>query len=95
MDAKYYREALTGYRGSPKIQSGNLYQLFSYLINQRDRSPKRQRTRGILVYPAVSQNLDLRYKFEQHPVEIRTVDLNTDWREIEDQLRTIVQFEMN
>jgi 5-methylcytosine-specific restriction enzyme subunit McrC len=92
IDAKYYRESLAGQHGSKKIQTGNLYQLFSCLLNQRDGSSKRQRTRGILIYPTVSHSLDLRYNFEQHPIEIRTVDLNTGWIQIEDQLRKIVRF---
>ena len=61
IDAKFYRETLAEYRGGHKIRSANLYQLFSYLLNQRDpNDPRTETARGILLYPATAENMDTR-----------------------------------
>lgn len=40
MDTKYYQQSLMQYRGSQKLISGNLYQLFAYLSNHKKSSGK-------------------------------------------------------
>lgn len=89
IDAKYYGETLRERHGSPKIKSENLYQLFSYLLNQRSVDPATHYARGILLYPTIETEHDLEYRFEQHPIAIRTVNLNMHWQRIEERLRTI------
>jgi len=90
MDAKYYRETMSERYSQKKIKSGNMYQLFSYLINQETEDPRTLATRGILLYPAVDQDYDLRYRFEGHRLEIRTVNLHADWDKIDQRLKEIV-----
>jgi len=90
IDAKYYRETMSAYYGSEKIKSGNLYQLFSYLMNQESDDPKTKRTKGILLYPTIEKEYDLKYAFRDHPIEIRTVNLNDDWRRIRKRLLEII-----
>lgn len=89
IDAKYYSETLREHHGSAKIKSENLYQLFSYLLNQRSADPTTHYTRGILLYPTIETEYDLEYRFEQHPIAIKTVNLNMHWRYIEERLKTI------
>lgn len=91
IDAKYYKEALSGRFDKQTIQSGNLYQLFSYLLNQRGPDPRSQKTKGILLYPTTNQELNLHYLYQGHPIEIKTVNLNTHWKAIEKRLKEIVQ----
>ncbi len=40
VDAKYYRETMSERYFQKKIKSGNMYQLFSYLINQETEDPE-------------------------------------------------------
>lgn len=88
IDTKYYQESLRQYRGSEKLISGNLYQLFSYLSNVKmDRG---KQLLGILLYPKVGRELNLSYKLKGYPVQFCTVDLNSDWRSIHERLVKIV-----
>jgi len=90
IDAKYYRQTMTENFERQKIHSGNLYQIFSYLINQRGGDEKTRKTRGILLYPTIDEEYDLHYMFEEHPIQIKTVNLNQHWRGIEKRLVGVV-----
>lgn len=91
MDAKYYRETLAE-NYSPKIHSGNLYQVFSYLVNQEDPGVERTLTAaGIMVYPTTSREYDLHYRFGTHLISVRTLNLNTNWKKIADRLKSILE----
>lgn len=90
IDAKYYWQTMTENYEHQKIHSGNLYQIFSYLINQRGDNEKTRKTRGILLYPTIDQEYDLHYTFEGHPIQIKTVNLNQHWRGIEKRLVGII-----
>lgn len=95
IDAKYYRETLTENFGRERIKSANLYQLFSYLINQRNPSDTRSLdAAGILLYPATGANCDLDFQFESHRISVKTVDLNANWKSIELRLLEIVKSEV-
>lgn len=90
IDAKYYKETLNRYKKTEKIKSGNLYQLFSYLINQRDGTLRTEEATGILLYPTIRQEYDLEYQYQSHKIYIKTVNLNTPWYNIEKRLHKIV-----
>ena len=90
IDAKYYQETMKKNYGKEKIQSTNLYQLFSYLLNQEDDSEKTQNAKGILLYPTIEKEYNLNYKFKNHQIQIKTLNLNADWREIEKRLKEII-----
>lgn len=93
IDAKFYRESLSSRYGTEKIKSVNMYQLFSYLLNQRSEDPLSWQTTGILLYPTTDLELDLSFLYQLHPIQIRTVNLNMNWREIDRRLRRIVTYE--
>lgn len=90
VDAKFYKEALKANWGKEKINSSNLYQLFSYLINQRSQDTKTQYAAGILLYPTVQNENNLDYKFENHKISIKTVNLDQNWKHISERLLSIV-----
>ena len=90
IDAKYYQQTMTTNYGKEKINSPNLYQLFSYLLNQEDGSKKTTTAKGILIYPTIDKEYDLSYRFKNHKIEIKTLNLNADWREIEKRLKQII-----
>jgi len=93
IDAKYYRRTLVNHYDREKIHSQNLYQLFSYLLNQqRIDCPDSFKTRGSLIYPDTGKEIDLEYWYNQHLIQIKTLNLNVNWKEIEERLRGVVWY---
>lgn len=90
MDAKYYSETMKGNYNNEKINSSNLYQLFSYLLNQRSEILKTQNVVGVLIYPTIDREYNLKYTYEGHNIFIKTINLNTNWRLIDKRLRDIL-----
>lgn len=90
IDAKYYQETLIAKYDRAKIHSNNLYQLFSYLMNQRGLSTSSYQTRGILIYPTIENEVDLDYWYDEHRIQIKTVNLNMNWKLIEERLKEIL-----
>ncbi|MFV0187805.1 hypothetical protein OBK20_10600 [Empedobacter falsenii] len=91
IDAKYYKNTLAERYDAKQIHSTNLYQIFSYLLNQRDDDVKHTNdTKGILIYPVVKDELDLSYIFQNHSIEIKTLNLNQNWQDIERRLFDII-----
>ena len=93
IDAKFYRETMTVNYDKEKIKSANLYQLFSYLLNQQDGSLKTQNAKGILLYPTIETDYNLNFKYYNHNIQIRTVNLNSNWRKISSRLKEIIKVE--
>lgn len=90
IDAKFYRETMTLNYNKEKIKSANLYQLFSYLINQKGDHPKTQNATGILLYPTIETEYNLDFQYMQHHIKIRTVNLNENWKNISSRLKAII-----
>lgn len=90
IDAKYYRETMSVYYEKEKIKSANLYQLFSYLLNQEEKTQKTKNAAGILLYPTIQKEYDLQFRYQNHPIRIRTLNLNTHWKNIEKRLIDLV-----
>ena len=90
IDAKFYRETMIINYDKEKIKSVNLYQLFSYLLNQEDSDSKTQNASGILLYPTIEADYDLQFQYNKHNIQIRTVNLNTNWRNISSRLKEII-----
>jgi 5-methylcytosine-specific restriction enzyme subunit McrC len=90
IDAKYYRETMIINYDKEKIRSANLYQLFSYLLNQENSDPKTQTATGILLYPTIEKEYDLLFQYKQHNIQIRTVNLNSNWKNISARLKEII-----
>ncbi len=91
IDTKFYREIMTMSYEKEKIISTNLYQLFSYLVNQEQDDPKTLATTGILLYPTTRKEFNLHYTYKAHCVQIKTIDLSADWYNIEEQLLRIIE----
>lgn len=89
IDAKYYRETMSSYYDAEKIHSNNLYQLFSYLLNQESDEVTKSAT-GILLYPTIEKEYDLEYIYRTHSIKIKTVNLAADWIVISNRLKDII-----
>jgi 5-methylcytosine-specific restriction enzyme subunit McrC len=90
IDAKFYRETLTINYDQERIKSANIYQLFSYLLNQRNGTDKNYETTGILLYPTVEKDYNLNYSYQGHTILIRTINLNKNWKDIAARLKEII-----
>ena len=90
IDAKFYRETKTLNYDKERIKSANLYQLFSYLLNQQDTNLKTHNATGILLYPTIETDYNLNFKYNKHKIQIRTINLNSNWRCISQRLKEII-----
>ena len=89
IDTKYSKESLQSYH-KETVKSKDLYQLFAYLKNIEKRGGEFINCEGILLYPTVDQDLDLKYEIQGHKISVRTIDLSKDWRKIHNDLMLIV-----
>lgn len=91
IDAKYYSRTMSEHYDKEKIYSGNLYQLFSYILNQQTSEKKTKQTTGILLYPTIDKEYNLSYWYHDHEIKIITINLNENWKKIETRLLDIVK----
>jgi len=89
IDTKYYKEALKG-RYEDKIISVNLYQMFAYLKNIENKGGLDKDCTGMLLYPTVKKDLDLRYNLPNHNLQIKTINLNQEWKKIHQDLLSLI-----
>lgn len=92
IDAKYYKETMAVNYGREKVKSGNLYQLFSYLLNQQTNENKTRAATGILLYPTIENEYNLKFKYQSHDIYIKTINLNTNWKDIAQKLKNLILF---
>ncbi|WP_375416868.1 hypothetical protein [uncultured Hymenobacter sp.] len=88
LDTKYYAAALRPRYDQQRLISPHLYQLYAYLQNQRPTPG--QTLEGILLYPAATAALDVRYTLGGHPVRVLTLDLHQPWPAIAADLLRLV-----
>jgi len=93
IDAKFYRETMTLNYDKARIKSAHLYQLFSYLLNQQDTNLKTHNATGILLYPTIETDYNLNFKYNEHKIQIRTINLNSNWRNISLRLKEIIEMD--
>ncbi len=91
VDTKYYVNTLQRFYSSETIHSANLYQLFAYLKNLGSHEAGQREVEGVLLYPTVSQSLELEYVIQGHRVRVVTLDLNADWQQIRQRLLGILR----
>ncbi|HEX8327497.1 MAG TPA: hypothetical protein VF629_08145, partial [Hymenobacter sp.] len=77
LDTKYYAAALRPRYDRQRLISPHLYQLYAYLQNQRPAPG--QALEGILLYPAATHDVDVRYTLGGHPVRVVTLNLHQPW----------------
>lgn len=95
LDAKYYQQTLTSrFDTQGKIRREHLSQILSYVVSQEQtEEPHTLSTDGILVYPTVTEDYDVAYRYRNtdHTIRVSTINLNQDWQLIEARLKDIVE----
>ncbi|UII79767.1 hypothetical protein [Flagellimonas sp. CMM7] len=89
IDAKYYSKTLVTHFESESFHSANLYQLFSYLVNQRHKR-NGENCIGVLIYPLVDKELHEEYKHGNHLIIVKTIDLDVPWKIIKKELLNLI-----
>lgn len=89
LDCKFYREAFQINWQKRTLHSAHLYQLFAYLRN-KEVDPAWSNCEGVLLYPTVVTALNLTYKIQGHPITVKTVNLNQDWRSIHNDMFELI-----
>ncbi|GAC1370261.1 MAG: hypothetical protein NVSMB30_08730 [Hymenobacter sp.] len=89
LDTKYYAAALRPRYDRQRLIAPHLYQLYAYLQNQRPVPG--QALEGILLYPAATQAVDVRYTLGGHPVRVVTLNLHQTWPGIAADLLSIIR----
>ena len=91
VDCKYYSQTLSGYYDAQKLHAPHLYQMFAYLRNLALGAMPLPRLEGMLLYPMVNRELDLRYTVHGHQLRVATVDLARDWSVIHQRLLDLLE----
>lgn len=98
IDCKYYKDAFTSrsYGDSSPIKrfrTGNLYQIFSYLINQR-RHEGWEHVEGMLLYPTTTEDFCHDFSLSGHRVQVASINLNQNWQQLEEDLKKLLANEL-
>jgi len=91
IDTKFYAQTMQTHYDTEKVHSDNLYQLCTYLQQIESKGPEYLHCEGMLLYPTVTKDLDMRFETHGHWVMVKTVNLNQPWQLIHDQLLAIVE----
>lgn len=92
IDTKYYAEALKSkFDGHKKVNSQNLYQIYSYVSTMENRLGPDNEAEGLLLYPSNGYDIDLEWIIKDHVIRVKTIDLGLDWKQIHENLLNIIQ----
>lgn len=89
-DAKYYKNTfVNAYMNSSdlRIRRSHLDQVRGYLLDSEFHGNKC----GALLYPTVNTTENRIYPLENTPIIIKTINLNTEWKNIHDDMLTFVR----
>jgi 5-methylcytosine-specific restriction enzyme subunit McrC len=93
IDTKYYSEILRSHPESDKksIQAAHLYQIFSYVKNKAAQSTNE--VSGLLLYAKTDEETfpDSCCTIIGNKISVKTLDLNQDFRSIQEQLNGILK----
>jgi 5-methylcytosine-specific restriction enzyme subunit McrC len=87
VDAKFTQILTTGWYRDETLKNAYLYQIYAYLRSQEsEQDPPSQHAIGILLHPAVEQDLWEEVVIQGHPIHFVTVNLAGDPSEFRDRL---------
>ncbi len=95
IDTKYYGRTMQSQFGKNSYHSGNLYQILSYVNNKKARY--NGEVGGMLLYAKTDEEVTLNQKFtvSGNQFAVKTLDLNVEFSEIEEQLKDIIKVFFN
>lgn len=91
LDTKFTAKSLLQNQwGKEMYDSSHLYQMYAYLRTQEHRSELHRQASGILLYPAVREELQEIIPLPNHSIRIECVDLAARWQDVEQRLMDVV-----
>ena len=92
LDTKWYGDPFKGRFNDDRVNSPNLYQMYSYLASQNFRGTEFEGSTGILLYghPGI-KGANLEAEIDGHPILVETLDMQKDWEEIENDLVELIE----
>ena len=92
IDTKFNPVVVEGWRRDESLHSGHLYQIYAYLRSQEDPAdPLSARSAGLLLHPAVGEDVDEAVALQGHPIRFATVDLAASAQRIRARLLTLAE----
>ena len=94
IDAKYYTHTLQTQYDVRTVHSANLYQIFTYVKNKdAELKETEHEVSGMLLYARTEEEIqpDNEYRMSGNRISVRTLDLNREFGEIEEQLKGFVR----
>lgn len=72
-----------GRDGKQRLDRNDLYQIFAYLKNHASKQgPDQLPALGVLLYATMDKSFSYRYRVHDHPLWVRSLDLEKPWQEI-------------
>lgn len=93
IDAKYYSHTTQYQYDIHTLHSSNLYQLFTYVKNKEyELKNQEHKVSGMLLYARTDEEIQPNntYSMSGNQIDVRTLDLNCDFRDIKNQLDSII-----
>lgn len=92
LDTKFTAKSLVENRWGKEIfNPSHLYQIYAYLSTQDHLSQHHRQATGILLYPAVRDELSEHVELLNHQIRIECVNLVAPWQYIEQRLLSLIQ----
>lgn len=91
LDTKFTAKSLSENRwGKEMFDSSHLYQIYTYLGTQAHLSEQHRQATGILLYPAITDEMSETIELPSHWIQIDCVNLAAPWQHIEQRLLSVV-----
>jgi 5-methylcytosine-specific restriction enzyme subunit McrC len=90
IDAKFYRNALSGRWEQGRLNSSNLYQIFVYTENWAAAHPIGPEPEGMLLYPVVERPFSFDYVLKGRKITVRSINLDQHWQAIHADLLALI-----
>lgn len=95
IDTKFTSIVTNGWHREKTLRSGYIYQIYAYLRSQVGRNDKlADGACGLLLHPAIGQNVDETVIIQGHPIRFATVDLTAKSADIRAQLLQLCEPEL-
>ena len=92
IDTKFNSILTAGPHRDAVIRSANLYQIYAYLHSQENPDDRPSiHSAGILLHPAIGENVDESAVIQSHPIRFATVDLGASAPEIRRRLLSLAE----
>lgn len=93
IDTKFTSILKPGHFRKETLDSAYIYQMYSYLMSQVGRQGDRlaDRAEGVLLHPAVGEDVDETVVIQGHPIRFLTVDLTAPVQDIRAQLMKLIE----